>query len=107
MHMRGSSGGPAIVWREYWKEASRCTIQAGPDIALEDPLGRCSQRQHPMALIDGVSRRSFQAEAIRVWLGQGFRDRIKGQQVERLHGSVLHTRNAHSTLHLYPNLLWN
>src|SRR5215510_10632650 len=71
----------------------RQAIKAGTDVALEDPLGRCSQRQHPMALIDGVGRRSFQAEAIRVWLGQGFRDRIKGQQVERLHGSVLHTRN--------------
>jgi len=25
--MRGSPAGPAIVWRESWKEASRCMIQ--------------------------------------------------------------------------------
>jgi putative ABC transport system ATP-binding protein len=33
--MRGSPGGPALVWREYWKEASRCTIQLLRAIALD------------------------------------------------------------------------
>jgi hypothetical protein len=36
--MRGSPGGPAIVWREYWKEASRCTIQVAGYVSFNDPL---------------------------------------------------------------------
>ena len=71
----------------------RPAVKAGTDVALSDPLGRCAQRQHLMALIDGVGRRSFQAEAIRVRLGQGFRHRLKGPQGEHRHGSVLQTRN--------------
>ena len=57
--MRGSSGGPAIVWREYWKEASRCTIQVARYVALNDPLVCCS-KEHSVILtpfevaVDGV-----------------------------------------------------
>ena len=36
--MIDAPGGPAIVWREYWKEASRCTIQERGQIRIEDPL---------------------------------------------------------------------
>src|SRR4030095_6402496 len=32
-------GGPAIMWREYLKEASRCTIQTPFDVSFDEPLG--------------------------------------------------------------------
>jgi hypothetical protein len=33
--MIDAPGGPALVWREYWKEASRCTIQGGAKVAID------------------------------------------------------------------------
>ena len=27
------------MWREYWKEASRCTIQTTFDVSFDEPLG--------------------------------------------------------------------
>jgi hypothetical protein len=59
----------------------RDAVKAGTAVARSDPPGRPSQRQHPMTLIDGVCRRSFQAAALRVRRGEGFRERLKGQQI--------------------------
>src|SRR5712691_2005184 len=42
LHVRGPLAGPPIMYREYLKEASRCTIQAAFDVACEEPL-----RAHP------------------------------------------------------------
>src|SRR4029450_784196 len=48
MHMRGSPGGPALVWREYWKEASRCTIQKATYVRFDAVI-------HTL-LLDGASQ---------------------------------------------------
>src|SRR6266568_4915063 len=35
LHMRGPLVGPPRVYREYLKEASRCTIQEGADVTVD------------------------------------------------------------------------
>src|SRR5215470_13083496 len=41
LHVRGPLAGPPIMYREYLKEASRCTIQVARYIAFNDPLVNC------------------------------------------------------------------
>ena len=47
--MRGSPAGPAIVWREYWKEASRCMIQVAGYVPFNDPLVRAAVSGEPFS----------------------------------------------------------
>src|SRR2546426_1169792 len=64
MHMRGSPAGPAIVWRESWKEASRCMIQCAFDIGIHHPWAggvRPCQTEH---FFDGVVTSSTRAKPV-------------------------------------------
>src|SRR5438132_9997079 len=38
LYMRAPLAGPPLVWREYLKEASRCTIQVARYVSFNDPL---------------------------------------------------------------------
>src|SRR5215510_6477018 len=105
--MIDTPGGPAIVWREYWKEASRCTIQAGFDVPFQDPLWCGAIGKHRVTLYHGIGTASFLPKSIRVWVGLCFGNGVQGLQVQRLHGSVLHCRDPLSTLPLFPSSLWN
>src|SRR5918998_2096248 len=73
-------------------------VEAGTNIALEDPLRCIPVAQDREAVRHGVGRRSSEAKPIRVWVTRDFRDWIEGQQVQGLHGSIRHHGNAKGTL---------
>src|SRR5262245_29134983 len=52
--MSGSPGGPAIVWREYWKEASRCMIQAPTEVRIKPPVDLALLYTHRHRLTCGM-----------------------------------------------------
>jgi hypothetical protein len=68
------------------------------NISLEDPAGTAPVAQDDVALIDGVCRRSFLPEPVRVRVGRRLRDGIERQQVERLHCPISHRGNPERTL---------
>jgi site-specific DNA recombinase len=80
-------------------------VEARLDISLEDPAGTAPVAQDDVALIDGVGRRSFLPEPVRVRVGRRLRDGIECLQVERLHRAIFHRGDAHSTLPHHPNHL--
>ena len=57
-------------------------VEARLDVSLEDPAGTAPVAQDDVALLDGVCRRSFLPEPLRVRVGHRLRDGIKGLQVE-------------------------
>jgi len=69
-------------------------VEAGFDVAFEYPLRAVASDQHVIALFHCVRARSFRSEPIRVRVGEVLRDGVQGQQVKRLHGSVLHRGDA-------------
>src|SRR2546426_12327048 len=107
MHMRGSPAGPAIVWRESWKEASRCMIQAGFDVPFQDPCWHVFPEEYPVALGYSVRTTAFLPEPVRMCIRLCFGYWVQCLQVQGLHPTIFHGGNAHSTLHLYPSRLWN
>ena len=81
--MRGSPGGPAIVCREYWKEASRCTLQVARYVTFNDPLVYAPIAGKPIPHVgDGVIDASIWPESIgvdtKVRFPYGFQDHAKG-----------------------------
>jgi hypothetical protein len=95
--MRGSPGGPAIVCRAYWKEASRCMIQAGFDVPFQYPLWPGTVREHRGALCHCIGTTSFLPKPIRVWVGVCFGNGVQSLQVQRLHRSILHCQDTQRT----------
>ena len=80
--MRGSPGGPAIVWREYWKEASRCTIQVARYVSFNDPLVRATVSGKPFSNIGhGVIGASIWPESVgmdtKIGFPYGFQNHAK------------------------------
>src|SRR5262245_43924494 len=92
--MIDAPGRPAIVWREYWKEASRCTIQAGFDVPFQYPLWSGAIRQHCLTLFHCICAASFLPKPVRVRIGLRFCNGVQGLQIQRLHGPVLHCRDT-------------
>src|SRR5208337_3181497 len=72
-------------------------VEARLDVSLEDPAGTAPVAQDDVALLDGVCRRSFLPEPVRVRVGHRLRDGIKGLQVERLHRPISHRGNPQRT----------
>ena len=50
------------------------------------------------ALFDGVRRRPFRPEAVRVRVSRSFCNRVQRQKPQRLHGPITHARNAQGAL---------
>ena len=73
---------------------SRCDIEAGTYIALEDPLRCIPVAQDREAVRDGVRRGASEAKPIRVGVTRHFRNRVERKQVKCLHGSIRHDGNA-------------
>ena len=82
-------------------------IEARLDIALQDPFGRLAFTQRDKALLDRIRGGPLLPKAIGVGVPGGLRNGLKRLQVQSLHGQVHFARHTHSTLHLYPNPLWN
>lgn len=66
------------------------SVEAGFNVSFQYPRWAGASGQCVIALCHGIGAASFLAESIRIGVRVGFRDGIKGQQVQRLHGSVLH-----------------
>ena len=72
-------------------------VKASFDVSLHYPLRRASHAQSFEALLNSVMARPFLPETEGVVVGGRFGDRFKRQQIQRLHGSVLHRRNTEWT----------
>lgn len=75
------------------------TIEAGSDVAFEDPIGTVAATalrppKHFVTFIQGIRTAPFQPKAIGVAIGQGFGDGVEAEQVQGLHGTIGHRRNA-------------
>ena len=68
--------------------------EAGFYVALKYPGGRFSVGQYRKALLDGIGAAPVGSKSVRVWVGDGFCDRIQGHLIQRLHCTVVHCRNA-------------
>ena len=72
-------------------------IEAGLDIAFENPRSGVVVAQDLVALIQRVSTTAFQTKAVGVTVGQRLRDRVETEQVECLHGPVRQGGNPQRT----------
>src|SRR5256712_10586792 len=107
MHMRGSPAGPAIVWRESWKEASRCMIQCAFDIGIHHPWAggvRPCQTEH---FFDGVVTSSTRAKPVTDPCEASFPKRFQGVFHHGLDTAIDNGGDPLSTLPLLPSRLWN
>src|SRR5712691_9818054 len=82
LHVRGPLAGPPIMYREYLKEASRCTIQVALYVALYDPLEILPFTYQAVSYVcDGVIRASMGPESIgtdtEIGFPYGFQDHAK------------------------------
>jgi len=89
----------------FLKEASTCRIEALRDIGVQGVLGLLLNRNEdrPDGIMDGASG----SESIAVGFEPCFPFWLKDEFDEGLECPIVERGNAHSTLHLYPNLLWN
>jgi hypothetical protein len=65
-------------------------IKTATDVALKNPPCAVLFGQRAEALLDGVSGRAFRSKTLGVEIGSSLRDREQRQQIECLHGAVLH-----------------
>lgn len=65
-------------------------IKASFDVSLQNPAGTVRFAQDIVTLCQGIRTVPFPPKAIRVVIGQGFRDGIEAQQVKCLHSSIRH-----------------
>jgi hypothetical protein len=69
-------------------------VEAGADVALKDPLGRRPLAEQEEASFDGVGGGSPWSKAVGALVPHGLGDGTEREQVECLHGSILHGRDA-------------
>ena len=67
------------------------------DVAFEDPGRRVRLMQDEVALADGVCWGPCRAEPVGVRIGGGLGDGVEGEEVQGLHGAVMHRRHAQRT----------
>src|SRR5712691_7027878 len=82
----------------FSKEASRCRIETGSDVALQDPLRGMLSGQPIEALFDRIRGGALCPEAIRVWVAARFRNGIEREEVQRLHRTIVPRRDRQRTL---------
>src|SRR5262245_45320670 len=82
-------------------------VEAGPDVALQNPLRRMLPSEHIEALLDGIRGRTRGAEAVGMWIAQSLRDGGQGKQVEGLHRPVMPRGDRQGALALRAILLRN
>ena len=75
------------------RRVSRCPIQIGFDIPLQDPARTGRTPKDLVTLIQGIGTAAFQSKAVGMAVGEGLCDGIEAQQVEGLHGPIGHGRN--------------
>jgi hypothetical protein len=68
-------------------------VEAALDVAFQNPL-RAAGSQCQEALLDGIGAGPLLPKPVRVSVRFGLHDGVDSQQVERLHGSVLHRGDA-------------
>ena len=69
-------------------------VKAADNIAFKNPLRRGAFGERQVQRLHSVCAAALPPEPKRVRVGERFRDRIKRQQVKRLHGPVLHRRDS-------------
>src|SRR5262249_32106879 len=80
-----------------FRRVSRCPIQAGFDIAFENPFGIVPMTQQVMGLSHRIGTAALTPKAIGVAVGLRFRDGIEAEQVQGLHGSIGHGGNPEAS----------
>src|ERR1700677_1467436 len=80
-------------------------VEAGLDIAFENPSWSDTSGQRVEALFDCIRARSRLPKPVRVPVGPSFRDWVKSEQVECLHGPVLHRGDPEGSF--LPVRLWD
>ena len=83
------------------------SVETGADVALQNPLRRMLPCENIEALLDGIRRGTLGAEAIGIRIAQCLRDGIKREQIENLHGSVIHRGNRQGAPAIRAARLWN
>src|SRR5712692_1127268 len=73
-------------------------VEAGRDVALQDPLSRSLPGKDDRALHHRIGGGSFLPEPVGVRVGSCLGDGVQGEQVEGLHRSIPHCRDAEGTL---------
>src|SRR6266545_5980828 len=71
-------------------------IKARFDISFQNPARTVRTAQDVMTLFQGIRTTPLQPKAIGMAIGQAFRNRIEGQQVQSLHRSVRYGGDAQS-----------
>ena len=66
------------------------SVETGPDITLQNPLGRMLPCEGVAALLDGIRGGTLRTDARGVRIAQRLRDGIQGQQVQGLPRPVMH-----------------
>src|SRR5262249_39370387 len=82
-------------------------VETGPDVALQNPVRRMLPRESVEALFDGIRCGTLGAEAIGIRIAQSLRDGIQGQQVQGLHGAVMHRGDRQRALAVRAIVLRN
>ena len=69
-------------------------VETPLDVAFQHPFRRTFLIEKVLHLRDGVLRAARNPEPIGVLIARGFGDRGQSLKIKRLHGAVLHGRNA-------------
>src|SRR5947207_3216451 len=69
-------------------------VETSANVAFQNPLGAVAFAQRQETLPDGVSRTAARTKAVGVAVAGRLGDRCRCQQVQCLHGAVLHHRDA-------------
>src|SRR5256886_5171119 len=73
-------------------------VEAGRDVALQDPWSRSLAGKDDIALHHRIGGGSFLPEPVGVRVGSHLGDGVEGEQIEGLHRSIPHCRDAEGTL---------
>ncbi len=65
-------------------------VEAATDVTFQHPGRAVFLTQHTETLLDGVGGRAFRPKTAGIGIGGRLRDRKQRQQIQRLHGTVLH-----------------
>src|SRR4029450_11820177 len=83
------------------------SVEAGPDVALQNPLRRMLSGENIEALLDGIRGGPLVAEAIGIRIAHRLRNGIQGQQVSGLQRAVVPRGDRQRALALCAVLLRN
>src|SRR5882724_2535678 len=82
-------------------------VEAGAHITFQNPLWGMLPCSHIEALLHGIRRCTLLAEPVGIRIAPRLRDGIKREQIEGLHGSVMHRGNRQGAPAIRAARLWD